>query len=122
MILSPTALLYSGMAVFVACFLSFGGGFWLATSQTENKLITAASEAYDRGTAAQQAFDAGNRKKAQADFLKRQAADKVRDDKLAALEQDVHPTDPMVAPLVPHVEACTVSADAMKRLNEVVGP
>lgn len=101
------------IAIAVATVVAFGSGFFLATSQAEDKLVAGAAEAYSKGTDAQARYDAGEFKKAQADSARRQVADEKRDTVVAAIEQAI-PT------LVPPVAACTVSAEAMKRLNEVV--
>lgn len=100
------------IAIAVASAVAFGGGYWTATSQAENKLIAATAEAYSKGTAAQQKYDAAALKAAKADFNKRAAANKKRDD----FFNTVLPTLPT---LVPEVKECTYSADAMKKLNEV---
>lgn len=116
--MNPLALLksnpYTLIAIVVALVISFGSGYFIATSQAENKLVTAAQEAYAQGTTAQAKYDAAEFAAAQADYQKRLAANQKRDTVVAAIEQDL-PT------LVPEVAACSVSADAMKRLNEV-GP
>lgn len=114
--MNPLTLLkanpYTAIALASALLFAFGGGFWLATSQAENKLIAATQTAYAQGTTAQAKYDAAEFVAAQADFAKRTAANQQRDTVVAAIEKDL-PT------LVPEVTACTVSAEAMKRLNEV---
>ena len=124
-VVAPAASMFSPyllLAAVAALAIAFGGGFWLATSQAENKLVAAATEAYDSGTKAQQAFDAGQMKKAQADFQARLAANTKRNAVVASVEQAVHPVDTSIASIVPQQQACTVSADAMKRLNDLVAP
>lgn len=112
---NPYVSLAVGIALLAALAAAFGGGYYMAVSQAEKNMLTATAEAYTNGTKAQQAYDAGVYKKAQLDFLKRQAANQKRDEVVAAIEKDI-PT------IVPKVEACTVSAEAMKRLNEVAQP
>lgn len=102
---------YAALAAIVV--VSFGAGYGIATSQAENKLVTATQEAYAQGTTAQAKYDATQFVAAQADFTKRHAADEKRNTVVAAIERDL-PT------IVPEVAACSVSAEAMKRLNEVV--
>lgn len=114
--MNPLTLLktnpYTLIAIAVALVISFGSGYFLATSQAENKLVTATQTAYAQGTTAQAKYDAAEFVAAQADFAKRAAANQKRDTVVAAIEKDL-PT------LVPEVATCTVSAEAMKRLNEV---
>jgi len=99
-----------GLAVATAA--AFGLGFWLATSQVEDKLISAQTEAAAIGMKVQKEFDDKQFATAQADFGKRYKLLEARKAKVQIITNRIET-------LVPKVAACTYSADAMKALNEV---
>lgn len=101
------------LLVIAGAFIAGGAlGYERATSIAEDKLVAAQMEMYAKGAAAQKKFSDGQFALATADFNKRHAADLVREAALKAALANV-PT------LVPRVDACVVSPEAMKALNEV---
>jgi hypothetical protein len=88
-------------------------GYYEGTSQAETKMAEAQTVMYNAGVTAQKNFDDTQFKNDKADSDKRHAADLGRQAMLKAA-LDKLPT------LVPVNAACTVSAVAMKSLNDVV--
>jgi hypothetical protein len=99
----------------IACVIAFGAGYYKATSMAEDKLITATASAYANGTAAQKKKDDGDYKVALADAIKRKGLDDARHVRIQTIIE-------RLPALVPAKTECTISADAMKALNEVVAP
>lgn len=92
---------------------AFGLGYERATSLAENKLVSAQMEMYAKGVTAQKNFDDGQFKVSSADFARRHAADVKRLKNLQTILDNL----PV---LVPRQDACSISPEAMKKLNEVV--
>lgn len=94
----------------LATIAAFGAGYYYATQGVETKLIAAQVENFNRGVAAQKNFDDEAFEIASTDADKRHRDDLTRQKKLQALLNNL---------LVPRVDACVVSPEAMKALNEV---
>lgn len=100
------AILFVGMA-------AYGFGYRSASITAQEVLAEKVLEGYNAGVAAQRKFDAAQFNLASKDFEARLKAEKARKDKVTEIIREVEK-------LVPRVEACTVSPEAMRKLNEVV--
>jgi hypothetical protein len=101
------------LAIAITAAASFAGGYQRATRLAEGILADRVLEAYDKGAAAQKRWDDAQHKKAMADYIRRTEANQKRD----RVAEEIISQVPV---LVPHNDACTISAEAMKALNEVI--
>lgn len=97
----------------VAIIAAFGAGWFFAKGNSEDKLIAAQLEYYDKGIAAQRKFDGAQFVANQVDFDRRFKVLQAQKQRVITIEKEVEK-------LVPRVDACMVSPEAMKRLNDVV--
>lgn len=92
---------------------AFGAGWYFATQDVENRLIAAQQAMYDKGVAAQRKYDAKQFADNKLDFAARMKILSAQKRKVITIEKEIKT-------LVPRMESCVVSPDAMKRLNDVV--